>query len=502
MKSLLIIFFLLFLIQNSNAENNKLNIYSDKLNLEQNISYFENNVVLIYEDFTLEADKIIFDKNNDYIYAKGNIRGIYNDIEVLCNEIEIDLKSKSLLIKDNEVKINNIIEFKSKEIFVNNDFIDIKQIKFEDNDDKLFFLKYKIILENLRVLPIYKGKFFFLQINGINFGTFNFDKILPVSIPQISTFVRNPNLPRNYINQRRIRGFFEIGSFFSRIGSDSIKGPWASITVPYFSNDYSNGFITTEYSLLSQLDIDIYHDFTDNKGTLLQFSGNYQQNNRFIKSSLFTTALNIIRDFDDLAINFGFNINQNIGNNIISRLPDISINSIYRKEKITNISYRYDLAMSHFIVNNKEQFSRIRGSVDLLSPRINISNNKYFLLLSQLFASNYILNSIQYGLNYQIQFTHEIFKNFEYTLRYRQRLVNGKSPLSFENTLANQFLGLILNWWIIDNIELAILFEYSIYENKPYMYLFSKYNTDYYSFSIIASIFEPNINANVRLLKF
>lgn len=502
-KLFLLLFFFLLFISSSNAiEVNKINIYSDKLNLEENISHFENNVVLIYEDFTLEADKIIFDKDNEYIYAQGNIRAIYNDIEILCDTIEVNIKSNSVIIKNSLVNINNIIKFKSNEIFINNNFVDIKKLEFSDNDDKLFFLKYKVILENLKVLPVYKGRFFFLQINDINFSAFDFDKILPISIPQISTFIRNPNLPRNYINQRRIRGFFEIGSFFSRVGSDALRGPWISTTIPYFSNDFSNGFITTEYGLLSQFDIELYQDFTDNKGSLIQFTGNYQQYNRLVKNSLLTSSFNIIRDFENSAVNLRFDLNQNISNNIVSRLPEVSINSIYKQEDFTKINYRYDILMTHFLVNNKDHFSRIRTSLDLLSPKINITDDKYFLLLSQVFFSNYVLNSNQYGLNYQVQFTHELFKNFDYTLRYRQRLVDGKSPLVFENTLPNQLIGFLINWWITDYIELASLFEYSVYDNKPYMYLFTKYNTDFYSFSLIASVFEPNINANVRLLKF
>jgi len=499
---LIFFFILLFSNYSSALEESKINIYADKLILAENVSYFENNVVMIYEDFTVEADKIVFYKSNDYIYAQGNVRAIYNEIEILCDKLEVNIKLNSVLIKDSQVIINSLISFKSKEIFINNNFIDIKKLEFEDNDNKLLFFKYKIILENLKVLPIYRGRFVFLQIDNINFSAFNFDKLIPISIPQISTFVRNPNLPRNYINQRRIRGFFEIGSFFSRFGSDSYRGPWASITVPYFSNDYSNGFITTEYGLLSKFDIELYQDFTDDKGSLFQLNANYQQYNRLLKNSVLASSFNIIRDFDDLAINLRLDLNQNISDSIVSRLPEVSLNSVYRQEKFTKINYRYDIIMTYFLINNKESLSRIRTSLDLISPKINITNDKYFLLLSQIFLSNYILNSNQYGLNYQIQFTHELLKNFEYTLRYRQRLVNGKSSLKFENIVPNQLIGFIINWWLNDYIEIASLFEYSIYDNKPYMYLFTKYNTDFYSFSFIANVFELNFDANIRLLKF
>ncbi len=241
-----LLLFLLILMINSkiayaekiNILNSNLIIYSENVvSKESGVSVFENKVLLIFQDFTLECDYLFVDSKRGYIKAKGNIRAINNEIEILCSEIEIDTLLESVKIKKAEVSLSDNIKFTAKEIFALKKFINMDGFKFT-NDDFKIPIDYSILIDKIKVLPILNGQYFFTQVKDVNTGIFNFDNLSPIPVPFYSFYIKNPLIPKNYNYQRRIRGFYDIGAYFFRGGFDGYSGLWSNFTFSYKFHDH------------------------------------------------------------------------------------------------------------------------------------------------------------------------------------------------------------------------------------------------------------------------
>ncbi len=513
----------LFFIPAKNVEaarlqeiRNEIVFYSDKLeSLDKDSFILKGKVLFIYQNFTLEADYLFLDFKNGFGRAKGNIRAINGDSQIYAEELEFDTIFETIKIKKAQVNLNNIIGFKAKQINLIKNLFQVNGFEFRETDKKNL-IPFSILIEHINIFPFFNNKYFFLQLTDINGKILKSGEVLPTDIPAFSTFIRNPTLPKNYINQRRIRGFFEPGSFFARFGVDYYKGAWVSGTVAYFSSDYSNGFLTGEYGVFSGISLSAYQDLTDGKGNLVQFNGLFEQYNVFLKKTNLNASLNFIHDFKYDALNLRLGLNQPIlsydANRkikplLVYRLPEISLSSIFRVEELTKIQYRYDFSATRFLVIESasiaQDIGRVRVLADLNSPRFKLTDKINFQLLSETIFSNYLSKSYQLGVAGQIQMNHQLFKNFEYILRYRQRWITGTSPLAFETLTGNQFAGVQLNWWINDFIEVGGFGEFDIQSRRiPDVDLVVNYITDHYTITVLASFPDINFNGNVKFMDF
>jgi hypothetical protein len=515
-KLILINFFLVFITflfpVKANAANMKdlkkdMIFYSGKLTtLANDVFELEDRVLFIYQDFTLESDYLFLDFQNGHIKAKGNVRAINGDNQVMANELEVDILLESVKISGALVNLNNLMNFEAKDIFLMKKYISINGFRFHDEDKKLPF-SYTVLLDKLNIFPFPGNNWFFLQVKDINGGLFSWDRLSPVDIPGWDFFFRNPNLPRQYLYQRRVRGFADPGNFFTRFGADLYHGPWAAVTVSYFGTDYSSGFFTTEYGLFSSAAFSVYQDLTDKRGNFIQFSSSLSLYDRYLQTANLEGNLNFIHDweYDTLVMQLG--VNQTFGPLVIHRLPTFSWNSIFRKEPVTGLQYRYDFDVTRFVTiepgSNAQDVVRLKMLGDLNSPKFWVTPKISFQALSEGVYANYLNKSSQYAVAGQVQMQHSVFENLDYILRYRQRFVWGTSPLIFENLAVNQLAGLQVNWLITKNIELDGFTEFSIpFRQFSTVDLLLNYNTDYYAISFLFDILSLNVSANFKFLNF
>ncbi|MFN8576847.1 MAG: hypothetical protein U0354_08305 [Candidatus Sericytochromatia bacterium] len=514
---ILTLIFLLLIPKISYSSENKdfrkeLIFYSDKLTtVDKDTVILENRVLLIYQTFTLESDYLFIDFKNKQIKAKGNVRAINNEVQVNCDSIEVDMLLESIKLNNAKVDINHRVDFFAKSLFLMKNYYTAEGFKFKD-EELILPLKYSVNLEKLAIFPFSNGNFFYLQLNKINGDLFSWENISPIGFPAYSFFMRNPTIARDYIFQRRIRGFFQTGSFFLNAGTDSYRGPWGNITLSYFGNNYSNGFLTLEYGLLSQLQANVYQDLTDNNGNLIQFSGLVRQYDRYLKRPHVSGDLTFLHDWQYETLSIRTSLNQSLGDTIINRLPEVSISSIFRKEIHTGIRYRYNMELTRFIIQEKDKplqdVGRMRVTANINSPKLFVNDNIYFQLMTDGIISHYFSKETQVSGAGQILFNHDLLKNFSYSLRYRQRLVMGKSGVSFENVLPNQFVGLQLNYRPFEFLEFNVFDEFSIPERKLNdISLVATFSTKYYLTSLLFSIDPYNIrssgiSANFRVKDF
>ena len=486
--------------------------YSDNLTtIDKDTLILQNKVLLIYKSFTLEADYLFLDFKNGHIRAKGNVRTINNDIQIACEEINIDVVLESVKLYGAKVNVNNRISFQAGSLFLLKNFYSVEGFKITD-EDNVHPLRYSADLGKLNIFPFSNNNYFYLQLDEINADIFNWKNVSPIAFPSYSFFVRNPIVPKDYIFQRRIRGFVQTGSFFLNAGSDLFRGPWANATVSYFSNDYSTGFLTAEYGLFSLLQTSVYQDLTDNNGNLIQFSGNFKQYDRFLKRSNIGGDLSFLHDWQYDTLGVRTSLNQSFGNLIINRLPEVSISSIFRKEINTGIRYRYNIETTRFIIIEKDKPSqdvgRIRVTANINSPKLFVSDKIYFQLMSDGVIAHYFTKDTQLSGAGQVLFNHDIFKNFGYGLRYRQRLVQGANAVSFENLIANQFAGLQLYYRPFDFLELNAFNEFDIINKKfSDISLVATFTTQYYLTSVlfdinVYNILASGVSANFRVKDF
>ena len=280
----------------------------------------------------------------------------------------------------------------------------------------------------------------------------------------------------------------------------------------YFSNANSNGFLTAEYGLWSGLDTSIYQDLTDNNGNLIQFNGSYEQMNRNLKKPNLSSTLNFVHDWRYSSLNLRFGLNQTYGEMIYQRLPEVSINSIFRKVNLGELWYRYDIEATRFLLQEKnkesQDISRLKTSLFMNSPIFNISKNMNFRLLGETNFLHYFGLRNHFATGVQGDFTHDIFTNLGYTLRYRQKFVWGNSPIAFENIAPYQSLGLQLNYTINNFIELASFNEFSLKDLKFSNFdILASYKTNYYTVTLLCNfniynIAGINFRTNFRINDF
>lgn len=514
---LTLIFFLSVLSNKSHCETQteklkkEVIFYSDKLNtLDKDTLILENRVLLIYQSFTLEADYLFLDFKNGHIKAKGNVRAINNEVQVNCEAIEVDIFLESVKLTNANVDINNRIKFFAKSLFLLKDYYSVNGFKF--NDKTIGPLDYSINLENISIFPFSNGNYFYLQLNDINADLFGWKNVSPIGYPNYSFFMRNPVLPKDYVYQRRIRGFYQTGSFFLNAGSDLYRGPWASGTFSYFGNRYSNGFLTLEYGALSQFQGSVYQDLTDNNGNLIQFSGVAKQYDRFLKRPHVSGDIVFLHDWQYETLGIRTSLNQNYGETIVNKLPEVSLGSIFRREVNTGIRFRYNTELTRYIIQEKDKqvqdIGRIRITTNINSPKLFFNDRIYFQLLADGIISHYFTKDTQLSGAGQALFNHEVLNNFSYSLRYRQRFVTGKSAVSFENINASQFIGLQLNYRPFDFLELNAFNEYSLINRRfSDISLVATYTSKYYLMSALFSIDTENImssgvSANFRVRDF
>ncbi|MBC7473968.1 MAG: hypothetical protein H7263_06720 [Candidatus Sericytochromatia bacterium] len=484
--------------------------YSDKMTtINKSTIILENKVLLIYKDFTLESDYLLFDMEKGQIKAKGNVRAINGDIQVLCDEIEVDTFLESVKIKSANVNLNKLYSFQAKDIFVIKGLFSINGFRFNDNDTK-HPIRYSVLVDQLNIFPFYNNKYFYLQINDVNGSVFNWEKLSPLSFPSYSLFVRNPTIPKNYLYQRRIRGYFQAGSFFVN-GSlfDSYRGPSASITTSYFNNDYSTGYFTAEYGLYSKLNLSLYHDLTDNNGNLAQLSASYEQYDRVLKKSNVSGDLTLLHDWKYDTLGLRVALNQTYGTELIQRLPEFYLSSIFRVEKYTGLSYRYNIDIARFLLtdnkNKTTNINRLKFNVDLNSPNFYLKENIYLQLLTNTLFYYSFDNNLQSSFAGQIELNHELTNFLNYSVSYRQRFTKGKNLVDFENLTNNRFAGLQINYRLNDAIEFAGFTEFDLNTLKlSNVDFITNYNTDYYQTSFLLNIdlyniFGVNLRANFKL---
>ncbi len=487
-------------------------LYSDKLTtIDKDTLILENKVLLIYKSFTLESDYLFIDFKNGHIRAKGDVRTINNDIQVLCEEIDVDLVLESVKLSLAKVNLNNRVNFQAKSLFLLKNFYTIEGFKLIDNDT-VHPLKYSVDIKNISIFPFSGNNYFYLQLSEINADIFNWNHVSPISFPAYSFFVRNPTIAKDYIFQRRIRGFFQQGTFFLNAGSDLFRGPWASATVSYFGNNYSTGFLTAEYGLFSQLQASIYHDLTDNNGNLIQFSSNFKQYDRYLKRLHVSGDLTFLHDWQYDTLSIRTTVNQSFGNLIINRLPEVSLGSIFRKEINTGIRYRYNIETTRFILTEKDKpdqdIGRIRLTTNVNSPKLFVNDKIYFQLISDGIISHYFTKDTQLSFSGQAIFNHDLLRNFGYSLRYRQRIVAGKSAVNFENLASNQFAGLQLFYRPFDFLELNAFSEFDLPKRKVSdLSLVATYTTQFYLTSVlfnidVYNILNSGVSANFRVKDF
>jgi hypothetical protein len=513
-----IIFFLVFLLivftpkaKAVNLQELKKDIvfYSGKLStLDNDVFELEDKVLFIYQDFTLESDYLLLDLKNGHLKAKGNIRAINGDNKILARELEFDFLLESVKIKEAQVNLNNLIKFEAKNIFLLKKYINIDGFKFRDEDKKLPF-NYTLLVDQLNIFPFPGNNYFFLQVKDINGGLFKWDKLSPLNVPGFEFYLRNPNLPRNYLYQKRLRGFADPGDFFTRFGADLYNGPWASATISYFGTDYSSGFFTAEYGLFSGATFSVYQDLTDKKGNLIQFSSTGKVYDKFLQRPNLDGNLFLIHDWEYDTLSMHLGINQVYGLLNIHRIPAVTWSSVFRKEPVTGLQYRYDIDTTRFITtevnnNNKAQdVGRLRLLGDVNSPKFFLTPKIYLQALSEGIYSNYVSKSVQAGLAGQLKFNHSLLDNLDYTLMYRQRFVWGTSPLTFENLTNYQMVGMQANWMVNNYIELAGYTEFSIPQRQfSSIDLLINYTTDYYSISFLVDLLYLNISTNFKFLDF
>lgn len=511
--------FLFFLFSNqalaekvSISEKN-VTIYSNTSSINNNgVSSYDGNVLLIFDDFTIEADSLIFDINKGYVTIKGNIRLINNEIEVFAPEINIDLKLESVKITNPSVNVSNYIDFKAKEIFALKSFINIDGFRFDEKDEKIPF-NYSLIIDKIKVLPIFNNKYFYTQIYDINGGIFNFDNLSPVNFPAYSFYLRNPSIPKVYTDQRRVRGFYDTGSYFVNGGLDGLSGPWISGTVAYMSNKNSNGFLTAQYSLYSGLDLNIYQDLTDNKDNLIQFSSQYYNYHPYLKKSLFSSNLSFIHDWKYEILSARFSVNQTAGTTVVNKLPELTLSSVYRIEPNTGIQYKYITEASRLFVEEKnkktQDIGKLKLNLAVNTPKYNLNmfnNSFYFQGLSESDFLYYFDKGNQQAFAWQLEMESKIFEKFSYSLRYRQRNSFGKNPVIFENLANYNLIGLQFNYFINDFITLATFNEFNLKDNKlTDVFMLASYKTKHYDMDLLIDINPYNIqdsgvrsNFNIR----
>lgn len=513
---ILTLFFLFIYKPSYSAETDNLKkeiiFYSDKLTtIDKDTLVLEKRVLLIYQTFTLESDYLFLDFKNGHIRAKGNVRAINSEVQVSCDEINVDIVLESVKVTNALVNINNRVSFQAKSLFLLKNYYSVDGFKFSDNDN-VHPLRYSADLENLNIFPFYNNNYFYMQLNGINADIFNWKNVSPISFPSYSFVIRNPTLPKDYIFQRRIRGFFQPGSFFLNAGSDLYRGLWASATMSYFSNSYSTGFLTAEYGLFSLLQTSVYQDLTDNSGNLIQFSGLFRQYDRYLKRPNASGDLTFLHDWQYDTLSIRTSLNQSYGETIINRLPEVSLGSIFRKEINTGIRFRYNIETTRFVVLEKDKgnqdIGRIRINGNINSPKLFVNDKIYFQLMSDGIIAHYFGKETQASGAGQVLFNHDLFKNFSYGLRYRQRFVMGKSPLTFENLTPNQFAGLQFYYRPFDFLELNAFSEFDIPNRKlSDISLVATYTTQYYMTSLlfdinVYNIINSGISANFRVKDF
>lgn len=486
--------------------------YSDKLTtIDKDTLILENKVLLIYKIFTLESDYLFLDFKNGHIKAKGNVRAINGDIQIACEEINVDILLESVKLSNAIVNLNNKVNFQAKSLFLMKNFYTVDGFKLTD-EDTVHPIRYAADLGQLNIFPFANNTYFYLQLSEINADIFNWKNASPIAFPAYSFYVRNPNIARDYNYQRRIRGFLQTGSFFLNAGSDLLRGPWASATVSYFSNKYSTGFFTAEYGLFSTLAASVYHDLTDNNGNLLQFSGSYRQFDRYLKRPHFSGDLIYLHDWQYDTLSVRTTMNQSYGQLIINRLPEVSVGSIFRREINTGIRYRYNIETTRFLLQEKDKanqdIGRIRVSANLNSPKLFVNDKTYFQLMSDGIAAYYFGKETQVSFAGQALFNHDILNNFSYGLRYRQRFVQGKAAVSFENLIPNQFAGVQFYYRPFDFLELNAFSEFDIPNRRLVdLSIVATYTTQYYLTSLlfdinVYNILSSGLSANFRVRDF
>ena len=509
----LLLFLLILMINSKTAYAEKINIlnsnliiYSEKVvSKESGVSVFENKVLLIFQDFTLECDYLFVDSKRGYIKAKGNIRAINNEIEILCSEVEIDTFLESVKIKKAEVSLSDNIKFTAKEIFALKKFINMDGFKFA-NDDFKIPIDYSILIDKIKVLPILNGQYFFTQVKDVNTGIFNFDNLSPIPVPFYSFYIKNPLIPKNYNYQRRIRGFYDIGSYFFRGGFDGYSGLWSNFTFSYLSSKNSNGFFTAQYGTFSNLDLSIYHDLTDNQDNLIQFSGLYYNYDRNLKRNLFSGTLNFTHDWKDEILNLRFSLNQKNNETLINRLPEIALNSLYRYEPVTQIQYKYGIEAARFFITEKDKkqdIGKLELNLNLNTKRyaVDFFKNKFYLQgLTEVNSLYYFNNGNQNAFSWQLEAESKIYDKFTYLLRYRQRNVFAKNPVSFENMANYSVFVLQLNYFFNDFINFSVSNEFSIIDKKfNDLFLLVNYESKYYDIDLLLEISPYQIqNSSIR----
>jgi len=492
----------------SEIENFKKEItfYSNKLvTTKENVFILENKVLALYNNFTLEADYLFLNLEYGYGKSKGNVRFINDDVQIYADEIEFDVSSKYINFKKAHININNLISFDAENIFVTESLIKVEGFNYIDKD---LPIEYEIFLKNLNIVPFLNGKYFYLQTKDINFGIFDKKDILPVNIPAYEKFLRNPTLSVNYLEQRRMRNFYGVGEVYSRINVDGYKGLSANVTCGYFGNENSTGYFTADYGIFSNLNFSLYQDLTDNNGNFIQFNGAWQENNLYLKNSAFSGSLDFLHDwkYHTLKLNISSIDYQNQFR--LNRLPEITLQSTFKEYANTGLQYRYDVKVSRFLVNQTAKddidIGRLRLSGDLNSPKINLFDNLYFELLSNVSYYNYFNNNnYQLGLNAQVQMTHKVFENFTYTPRYRQSFVFGESPLSFDKLTNDKYLGLFANYWFNNSFEISAFTEFSIEQKKfSNIDFLIRYITDRYVISFVADALNLGVNTDIQLVNF
>jgi hypothetical protein len=492
---ILIIFFTFFSnrVEASDLDKFKKEVlfYSEKLeNTEEEIFLLKDKVLLIYQDFTLEADYLLVDLKNGRLKAKGNIRLINGDVKILADEFEADIRDEYLKITKANINLGNMINFTAKEIFAIKKFFTIDGIKYENKDSKLP-IPYSVLTEKLNIFP-FNDVYSFTQIKDSNFGLFNVEKLLPIDVPFYQTFIRNPLVPLNYEYQRRIRGFYNSGAFFLRSGLDGWRGPWASATMAYLSNANSNGFLTLQYGLYTNLEADLYHDLTDNNGNLLQVRASYNQFDRILNKSNFSSTIDLTHDWDRESLSLRAGFNETYNDIIYHRVPEVALYSVHRRGKNTGLLYRYDFQATRFIINQgikTSDIGRVKSNIFMNTPEYNIYPNLNLSILGETNFLYYFGSGTHYAGAYQINLTHTALKNLNYILKYRQKAVFGKTPVVFETITPYQLAGIQVNWIPYDFIEIVANSEFNLNTMKfSNIDIITNYKTDLYTFSFYTTL--------------
>lgn len=477
----------------STLENFKKEVifYSEELEGSED-EYFrlKKNILLIYQDFTLESDLLFLDLKNGRLKAKGNIRLINGDVKIYAEEFEADIKDEYIKISKAKINLGNIVNLTAKEIFAMKKFFNIEEAKYE-NEDKLLPIPYSVLVNKLKIFP-FNEVYSLAQIQDANAGIFNIEKLLPINAPYYQTFIRNPLVPLNYEYQRRIRGFYNSGAFFLRSGIDGWRGPWISGTTAYLSNANSNGFLTLQYGLYTNIEADLYHDLTDNNGNLAQFRASYNQFDPYLKRSNFSSSIDLTHDWDRESLSIRSGFNETYNDIVYHRVPEVALYSVHRKGKNTGLLYRYDFQATRFLINQNTKtsdISRIKSNIFMNTPEYNILPNLSFSVLGETNFLHYFSSGNHYALGYQINLTHLALKNLNYIVRYRQKNVFGKTPIIFETISPYQIAGLQINWLPVNFIELVANSEFNLNTMRfSNIDIITNYKTGLYTFSFYTTL--------------